>query len=126
MVWWCDQPGGLWLFELTVSYESHVANARGRKRAKYHDLVVAGKAAGYATKLITLEVGSRGMANIADFSGLQEAVDAPEIDCALPANNPESHLGLLFHLGLKESHSLTIFLYIYMYYFVGPDKCMPQ
>ena len=81
MVWWCDQPTReLWLFELTISYESQVANARDRKRDKYHDLVVAGKAAGYATRLITLEVGSRGMVDIADFAGLQEAVHAQERD----------------------------------------------
>ena len=109
MVWWCDQPTReLWLFELTISYESQVANARDRKRDKYHDLVVAGKAAGYATRLITLEVGSRGMVDIADFAGLQEAVHAPERDYIVPANNPGSHLGLLFHLGLKESLRLTI------------------
>ena len=41
---------------------------------------MAGKAAGYATKLITLEVGSREMVDIADFAGLQEAVHAPEKD----------------------------------------------
>ena len=42
----------------------------------YHDLVMAG----YATKRITLEVGSRGMVDVADFADLQEAVHAPEKD----------------------------------------------
>ena len=42
-------------------YESLAAEARSRKRAKYHDLVEAGRAAGYKTDLITVEVGSRGM-----------------------------------------------------------------
>ena len=71
MVWWCDQPRELWSFELTVSYESQVAKARLRKWDKYHDLVVARKAAGYAAKLMTLDVGSRGMVDIADFAGLE-------------------------------------------------------
>ena len=35
-----------------------MADARARKRAKYYDLVVAGRAAGYRTELITVEVGS--------------------------------------------------------------------
>ena len=60
IVWWSDQQKELWLFELTISYESHVADARGRKRAKYHDLEVAGRVAGYKTELISIEVGSRG------------------------------------------------------------------
>ena len=45
-----------------MSFESLVADARARKRAKYHDLVEAGRAAGYKTELITVEVGSRGNA----------------------------------------------------------------
>ena len=62
-------------------------------RDKHHDLVVARKATGYATKLITLEVGSQGMVNIADFAGVQEAVHAPEIDyiADIAANNPGNH-----------------------------------
>ena len=42
----------------SLSFESLVADARARKRAKYHD---PGRAAGYKMELITLEVGSRGM-----------------------------------------------------------------
>ena len=70
---WCDQRRELWFFELTVSYETKVADARARKRAKYHDLVVAGRAAGYRAKLITLEVGSRGMLGDANINDLREA-----------------------------------------------------
>ena len=40
VVWWSDQKKELWLLELTVSFETRVADARARKRAKYHDLVV--------------------------------------------------------------------------------------
>ena len=44
-----------------MSYEPLGADARARKRAKYHDLIESGILAGYKTKLITVEVGSRGM-----------------------------------------------------------------
>ena len=71
IVWWSDQRKELWLFELTVSFESLVADARARKRAKYHDLVEAGRAAGYKTELITVEVGSRGMLGSSDFDALR-------------------------------------------------------
>ena len=77
IVWWCDGRRELWLLELTISYETKVANARSRKRAKYLDLVEAGRAAGYKTSLITLEVGSRGMLGEDDMTQLKEAFDAP-------------------------------------------------
>ena len=43
IVWWSDEKRELWLFELTVSYETKVEDARSRKKA---NLVVAGKATG--------------------------------------------------------------------------------
>ena len=80
IVWWSDQQKELWLFELTISYESLVADARGRKRAKYHDLEEAGRVAGYKTELISIEVGSREMVCSADFEILKAAVNATEKD----------------------------------------------
>jgi hypothetical protein len=77
IVWWSDHLRELWLFELTISYESRVAEARQRKQAKYADLVEAGKVAGYRTELITIEVGSRGMVGIAEFDTLRAAINAP-------------------------------------------------
>ena len=70
IVWWNDEKKELWLFELTISFESLVEDARRRKRAKYHDLVEAGRAAGYKSELITVEVGSRGMVGVSDFAAL--------------------------------------------------------
>ena len=81
IVWWSDQRRELWLLELTVSYESGVADARARKAAKYHDLVEAGRAAGYGVKLLNLVVGSRGMLGDADYNLLREATDAPRKEC---------------------------------------------
>ena len=54
-----------------MSYESGVADARARKAAKYHDLVEAGRAAGYRVKLFNVVVGSRGMLGDADFDLLR-------------------------------------------------------
>ena len=77
IVWWCENLRELWLLELTISYESVVADARERKRSKYYDLVEARRAAGYRCELITVEVGSRGMLSVADLQSLQAAIDAP-------------------------------------------------
>ena len=71
IVWWSDQQRELWLFELTISYESVVADAKARKRAKYHDLVEAGRAVGYKTELLTIEVGSTGMLGVSDFDAME-------------------------------------------------------
>ena len=128
MVWWCDQPTReLWLFELTISYESQVANARDRKRDKYHDLVVAGKAAGYSTRLITLEVGCRGMVDIADFAGLQEAVHAQERDyIALCQQQSGQSSWAPIPSGAQGITTLDyLIMYIHVY-IVSPGKCMPQ
>ena len=78
IVWWSEDLRELWLLELTISYESVVADARERKRSKYYDLVEAGRAAGYRCELITVEVGSREMLSVADFESLQAAIDAPK------------------------------------------------
>ena len=60
IVWLSDDRKELWLLELTISYESLVADTRQRKEAKYY-LLQAGRAGGYHSQLITVEVGSRGM-----------------------------------------------------------------
>ena len=73
IVWWCDSQKELWLFELTISYETAVADARLGKTTKYQDLVDSGRAAGFKTTLITLEVGSRGMLAVSDFYSIRAA-----------------------------------------------------
>ena len=70
----------LWLLELTISYKPQVADARERKKAKHHHLVKAGRAAGYHSNLITIEVGSRVMVSDDDFDGLKQALNAPRKD----------------------------------------------
>ena len=48
------------------------------QRERERDLVEAGLAAGYRSKLITVEVGSRGMVDVSDFTALRNALDAPK------------------------------------------------
>ena len=79
LVWWSDQQKELWLFELTISFETHMAEARSRKRAKYQDLLEAGRAAGYKTELLTIEVGSRGMLTPSELDCLLPALDCPRV-----------------------------------------------
>ena len=74
IVWWSNERRELWLFELTISYETRVADAGARKRGKYQDLVDAVRVAGYRAHLITLEVGSRGMLSLDDLEELKDAL----------------------------------------------------
>ena len=77
IVWWSDQQRELYIFELTISYETCMSEARERKRSKYQDLLEAGRAAGYRSKLLTVEVGSRGMLSPSDLEPLSSAIDCP-------------------------------------------------
>ena len=71
-----DVQRELWVFELTVSNESLVAEGRERKQVKYQDLVEAGSATGCGTESIAIEVGSSGIVCTADFDALGAAVNA--------------------------------------------------
>ena len=57
-----------------------MADARERKHSKYHDLVEAGRAAGFRCELISLEVGSRGILSLANLEPLQDASEIPRKD----------------------------------------------
>ena len=74
---WGERQRELWLFELTISFETLMAE---RKRAKYQDLVEAGRAAGYKTELITVEVGSQGMLDPSDLEPLAAAINCQHKD----------------------------------------------
>ena len=56
----------LYLFKLTIRFESSATEACACNEAKYADLVKAGKCKGYSRVLITIEVGSRSMLSILD------------------------------------------------------------
>ena len=70
VVWWDDSSRSLFLAELTVCFESNFEEAALRKSAKYLDLVEQAKQNGYRTKLLTLQVGSRGVPDHGSFSSL--------------------------------------------------------
>ena len=80
VVWWSDQAKQLWMLELTVSFESLVADSRQRKQSKYQDLVEVDQASGYSSRLSTLEVGSRGVVDTNEFHGLAQALRVPKKD----------------------------------------------
>ena len=80
IVWWSDQNKKFYLFKLTISFESSVAEAHARKQAKYAGLVKAGKCKGYSTVLITIKVGSRGMLSTSDLYQLTRATKSQHRD----------------------------------------------
>lgn len=75
IVWWCNRRKELWLCELTISYETVVADSCAWKTAKNQDLVDAGKRAGFKTTSITIEVGSCGMLSVSDLDGLHATTE---------------------------------------------------
>ena len=54
----------------TVCFETSFEEARERKEVKYGELVSTTERAGYNTTLITLEIGSRGIAHLPGFTTL--------------------------------------------------------
>lgn len=79
---WSENQRKLWLFELTISFESLVADSQHHKQANNQDLVEAGRAAGYTTELITIEVGSWGMLSTSDLCELTSALNHSQKDTA--------------------------------------------
>ena len=63
------------LAELTISYRTNSEVAAERKEEKYEELVTGACNADYETKLITLEVGSRGVINPAGFQHLKTTLN---------------------------------------------------
>ena len=76
IVWWSDDSKKLGMLELTISFESVAEHSQARKECRYQDLVEAGRAVGYRVKLLTLEVGSRGMILDSDMSAMQSIFGA--------------------------------------------------
>ena len=71
IVWWDDTNKSVCLMELTVCFDTLFHEAAGRKESKYLELLSTIKGAGYSAKLITVEVGSRGLPNIPGFEKLK-------------------------------------------------------
>ena len=75
IVWWDDQTKFLRILELTIPFETTFADAAERKRTKYEELVQSAQQTGYATKLITIEVGARGVPHMMGFQVLKRELN---------------------------------------------------
>ena len=71
IVWWDDTAKTLVLAELTVSFESSMELAHQLKENKYLDIINQPQESGYEAKLITLEVGSRGLISMQGFNQMR-------------------------------------------------------
>ena len=60
LVWWDESQKYLNMAELTICFEINFEDAALRKSAKYAHIVEQAITNGFKTKLITLQVGSRG------------------------------------------------------------------
>ena len=56
-VWW-DNEKMLQMVELTIHFETTMADAAEKKETKYEELVQSARQAGYITTLTTVEVGT--------------------------------------------------------------------
>ena len=80
VVWWNDTARKLCLLELTVCFETSFEEAAQRKKIKYADIVEQARLSHYTTKLITVEVGSRGIVNMDGFQQLQDELNVQKRD----------------------------------------------
>ena len=71
IVWWDDSLKKIRLIELTVCFESSFQHAAERKAIKYEEVAARARTSGYNGRVITLEVGSRGIIGEGGFSKLK-------------------------------------------------------
>lgn len=71
IVWWNDATKRATLLELTIPFDTLLEDAARRKQAKYQDLVSSIRESGYSVKLLTVEVGARGVPNMTAFNHLK-------------------------------------------------------
>ena len=109
LMWWSDQQKELWLLKFIISYRSLVADAR-RRRVKYHDLVEAGREAGYRIELITTEVGSWGMLGANEFDALRGSHprSAKGSNNSLSGGHLHHSPGIIRNLGFQELYQLAL------------------
>ena len=71
IVLWQDEPRVVNLVELTICFETNFNEARKRKLCRYADLVEEAEKRGYRATATTVEVGSRGVLNIAGLDKIK-------------------------------------------------------
>ena len=107
LVWWDEVCKSLRLAELTVCFETNFDEAARRKSAKYFDLVEQAQAKGYDTKLITIEVGSRGVPHLPGFEDLASDLGLQRSQVA--GGFRQACVGrILQHLVLKEQKTMIL------------------
>ena len=77
IVWWDDSLRRILLIELTICFETFFMHAAERKELKYEDVIARARSAGYRGRVITLQVGSRGIINQPGFLQLKQEFDIP-------------------------------------------------
>ena len=76
------EKASIYLVELTVPFETTIEDAAMRKRERYSELLQECSKMAKVAKLITVEVGSRGLINLKSFQNLYSALEAPPAkDC---------------------------------------------
>ena len=71
IVVWQDNLKIVVLMELTVCFETNFIQAQDRKKHRYTELIEEAKHRGYKASLMTIEVGSRGMLDVARLQKLK-------------------------------------------------------
>ena len=61
--------------ERTICFETSFHHAAERKELKYEDMMARARSAGYSGRLITLQVGSRGIVDQAGFEHLKHELN---------------------------------------------------
>ena len=77
IVWWDDSLRQILLIELTICFETSFKHAAERKELKYEDIIERARSAGYRGRVITLQVGSRGIIDQSGFLQLKQEFDIP-------------------------------------------------
>ena len=80
VVWWDDETRKLCLLELTVCFETSFEEAAQRKKIRYADIVDQARLSHYISKLITVEVGARGIVNMEGLKQLQDELNVTKSD----------------------------------------------
>ena len=71
IVVWEENIKSVYLIELTVCFETNFDEARHRKICRYTELCEEAEDRGYTCSILTIEVGSRGVLNIAGIEKLR-------------------------------------------------------
>ena len=82
IVWWDDSLRRILLIELTICFETSFHHAAERKELKYEDVMARARSTGYSGRVITLQVGSRGIIDQSGFSHLKREFNISKQDYA--------------------------------------------